>query len=414
MHIRCTNRNPIVDTLVHLPPLPLFVEYFYPRGMVIPTEHDELWIYHALRLHDRVHHLYLCLPPSILHKVLLLMDEHFPILEVLTLETENCIPFTLPKAFVAPNLRRLVVPGISPSRRLRLLTSPSTASLVALTISNIQTSSYFRPRVLIARLSSLPQLEDLDIGFSIPIPGPSTERELLGEQRAPVTISSLTALRFKGVSAYLESLVAQITAPLLEQLQITLFNQIVFALPHLDHLINITDRLKFPEAVVLFDRHAISVTTDNFPNSRWRPLFLCVMCQPLDWQIDCAAQICSGIIPTLSGVERLRLKPDVLGWEIPTEFQNGAIDSTAWHELLRSFIGVKELYIAHRLSKEISRALQVDEVALDPGFLPNLQYIASGDNLFSSFIDTRRGVGRPVEFVKRYHNLKYPSALNSL
>jgi hypothetical protein len=224
----------------------------------------------------------------------------------------------------------------------------------------------------------------------------------------------LTALRFKGISTYLESLVAQITAPLLEQLQITLFNQIVFALPHLDHLINITDRLKFPEAVVLFDRHEISVTTDNFPNLRWRPLFLCVVCQPLDWQIDCAAQICSGIIPMLSDVEQLRLKPDVLGWEILTKFQNGAIDSTAWHELLRSFIGVKELYIAHWLSKEISRALQVDEVALDPGFLPNLQYIASGDNLFSLFIDTHQGVGRPVKFVKRYHNLKYPSTLNSL
>jgi hypothetical protein len=167
MHIRCTNRNPIVDTLVHLPPLPLFVEYFYPRGMVIPTEQDELWIYHALQLHDRVHHLYLCLPPSILHKVLLLMDEHFPILEVLILETENCIPFTLPKAFVAPNLCRLVLPGISPSRRLWLLTSLSTASLVTLTISNIQTSSYFRPRILIACLLSLPQLKDLDIGFSI-------------------------------------------------------------------------------------------------------------------------------------------------------------------------------------------------------------------------------------------------------
>jgi hypothetical protein len=409
MHITCTNGKPIVDTLDHLPPLPLFVEYFYPREMVmsgpwsgplIPTEQDELGIHHALRLHDRVQYIYLRLPPSIFHKVVLFMDQHFPILEDLTLKSENCIPFTLPKAFVAPNLRRLILPGISPPRRLRLLTSM--ASLVTLEISDIETSSYFRPRVLIARLSSLPQLKVLDIGFSIPIPGPSAERELLGEQRAPVTLSSLTTLRFKGVSAYLESLVAQITAPLLKQLEITLFNQTVFALPHLDRLINITDRLKLPDAVVLFDSHKVTVTTDNdLPYPRSRRLFLRVMCQPLDWQLDCAAQICSGIIPTLSGVERLRLERDFSGWDILTELQDGTIDSIAWNELLRSFIGVKELYIGHRLSKKISRALQADEVALDPRFLRNLQYIASRDNLFSSFIDTRRGVGRPVEFVKR-------------
>ncbi|KAN0134645.1 hypothetical protein V8E53_007430 [Lactarius tabidus] len=415
MHIRCTIGKPIVDTLDHLPPLPLFVRYYYPHEMVIPTEHDELGIYHALRLHDRVQCLYLRLPPSILYKVLLLMDEHFPILEDLFLEAENCIPFTLPKAFVAPNLRYLALSGISPPRRLRFLTSLSTVSLVALTINNIENSSYFRPRVLIARLSSLFRLEKLDIGFSMPIPGPSTERELLGEQRAPVTLSSLKTLWFKGVSAYLESLVAQITVPLLERLEITLFNQIVFTLPHLDRLINITDRFKLPEAVVLFDGHQISVTTRHSSPYIWDmgPLFLRVRCQSLDWQIDCAAQICSAIIPTLSGVERLRLEPYFHSWEIPTEFQNGAIDSTAWHELLRPFFGVKELYIDPRLSNEISRALQVDEVAFDPGFLPNLQYIASRDNLFSSFIDTRRGVGRPVEFVKRYYD-QYTGALNSL
>ena len=99
-----------------------------------------------------------------------------------------------------------------------------------------------------ARLRSLPQLEELYIGFSIPIPRPSTERELLGEQGTPVTLPSLKNLRFKGVSAYLESLVAQIRAPLLEQLDITLFNQIAFALPHLSHLINITEGFKFPDS----------------------------------------------------------------------------------------------------------------------------------------------------------------------
>jgi hypothetical protein len=57
----------------------------YNATVTILTEQDELGIYHALRLHDRVRHIHLHLPPSILHKVLVLMDEHFPILEHLSL-----------------------------------------------------------------------------------------------------------------------------------------------------------------------------------------------------------------------------------------------------------------------------------------------------------------------------------------
>ena len=101
------------------------------------TEQDELGIYHALRLHDRVRHIDLNLPPSILHKVFVLMDEHFPILEHLSLTfsatSENSLPLTLPKAFLAPNLRHLALPGISPPKRLRVLTS--TVSLVTLELS---------------------------------------------------------------------------------------------------------------------------------------------------------------------------------------------------------------------------------------------------------------------------------------
>jgi hypothetical protein len=65
----------------------------------ILTEQDELGIYHALRLHDRVRHIHLDLPPSILHKVLVLMDEHFPILEHLSLS------FTAQNSILSHSLR---------------------------------------------------------------------------------------------------------------------------------------------------------------------------------------------------------------------------------------------------------------------------------------------------------------------
>ena len=394
MHIKCTNGTPIVNTLDHLPPLPLFIDYKHVDVATL-TEQDGLGIYHALRLHDRVYRVDISLPPSILPNVFVLLDGQFPILEHLYLTssaTSNSLPPTLPKAFLAPNLRHLSLPSISPPRRLRFLTS--TVSLVTLELSEIQTSSYFRPRLLVARLSSLPLLEELHIGFSIPIPRPSTEREMLGEQRAPVTLPNLKNLQFRGVSAYLESLVAQIRPPFLEKLEITLFNQITFALPHLSYLINITEAFKPRSAVVGFDLDEVYVTTVH-DSSKWGSFFFCVKCKPLDWQIDCVAQICA-LLPTLSCVEQLWLNHT--HQEIPTEFRDGAIDSATWRGLLRSFIGVKRLYIEHWLLVELSRALQVVEVGSDPGFLPYLGSIHAKYNLFTTFIDTRQVVGRSVQF----------------
>ena len=387
-----------MDTLDHLPPLPLFVDYSHRRDGIDLTVQDELGIYHALQLHDRLRHIDLVLPSSIFHKVLVLMDGHFPILERLTLSLsdQSGIPLTLPKAFLAPNLRRLALLHIGLGKRLRALTS--TDSLVSLQLSEIQMSTYSRPRLLVARLRSLPHLEDLHISFSVPIPRPSAERELIGEHGAPVTLPRLKKLWFKGVSAYLESLVAQIRIPLLESLYITLFNQIAFALPHLSYLISITERFKLPKATVNF--HPTFVTATMTPHgSKWSDMgsfYLRVMCKELDWQIDCAAQICRALIPALSNIERLSL--DFFGRNIPTELQDGEIDSTTWHELLRLFIEMKELYVDKMLLEELSRALLVDEVGLDPGFLPNLQNITAEDDRFISFIETRQIVGRPVQF----------------
>ena len=183
---------------------------------------------------------------------------------------------------------------------------------------------------------------------------------------------------------------------------ITLFNQITFSLPHLSHLINITEESKLPASRVYFDPNEVSIITARH-GSPWfdpTPLLLRVTCTQLDWQIDCAAQICNALIPALSGVERIVLRCSH-NFQIPTALENGAIDSRVWHELLRSFIGVKELDIPDKLLEELSRALQVDEVGWDPGFLPNLWSINAADNVFTAFIDTRRVIGRPVRFSQR-------------
>ena len=361
-------------------------------------------IYHALRLHDRVRQIDLHLPPSILQKCLVLMDEHFPILQHLSLSFagDKFTTLTLPKAFLALNLRHLALPSFSPPKRLRFLTS--TVSLVTLVLRNIQKSSYFRPKLLASRLLSLPQLEELSIGFSSPIPRPSAERELLGEPGMPITLPNLKTFKFQGISAYLESFVAQIRVPLLNRVDITLFNQIAFALPHLFHLINIPEGFKLPtsEIFLFFDRDGVSIVMAHHDIlQRYDdPFRLLVKCKQLDWQIDCAAQICSMLIPTPTDVERLTL--EFYDTTPPSELQDGGIDCTTWVELLNSFIGVKELHVCDGLLEELSRALQVDGVESNPGFLPNLQYIIcvpSGNDLFTSFIDARRVTGHQIQFL---------------
>jgi hypothetical protein len=398
MHIRCTNGTPDMDTLDHLPPLPLLLGYRFTI-----SEQDESGIYQALQLHGRVRHIYLDLPPSALQKCLKLMDGYFPILENLSLSfaVGQLTHHTLPKAFLAPHLHHLDLTGVGLPKRLRLLTS--TVSLVTLQLRNIPSSSYFRPRLLAARLSSLLQLEELSIGFSIPIPRPSAEREQLGEQGTPFTLPNLKLLSFKGVGSYLDCLVAQIITPLLERLDVTLFNQIVFAFPHLWHLINSKEGFQLPLATVYFEVDAITISTCRY---HWRPydapFWLRVKCKQFDWQIDCAAQICSALITILSGVEKLSLES--LQVAMP-----GVIDSTSWHELLRSFIGVKQLVIKNPLLGELSRALKLDDVGSDPGFLPNLQDIVAKINYITSFIDSRRVLGRPVQFTQLLRGPRQPA-----
>jgi len=336
----------------------------------------------------------------------MLMDEPFPALEHFSLSftVDKIITLTLPKTFLAPNLRHLVLLGIRLPKRLRLLSS--TVSLVTLVLTNIRASGYIRPRLLVARLQSLLRLEELYIGFSVPIPRPSAEGELLGKQGTPVTLPNLKNLTFRGVGAYLECLIAQIRAPLLERLVITLFNQIAFTLPHLTHFVSITEQIKPDTTEVSFGRDAVVMNYSTRLHDKH--LNLRVKCKQLDWQIDCAAQVCSALMPTISGVEELTL--NLYEPMMPTEWQNGEIDGTTWHELLRSFIGVKELRICDSLTEELSRALGVDEIGSDPGLLPGLQELVSdfkGEDtasLFGSFIHARRVAGRPVHssFPARY------------
>ena len=396
------------------------------------SSEDELGICHALRLRDRVRRIELCVSPPTLDKSLRVMDKPFPILEHLSLlfirGNTSLTPLKICPLFLAPNLRYLHLLGIRLPKRLRLLSS--TLSLVTLKLTNIQAYGYIRPRLLAARLESLSQLKELTVGFSIPIPRPSAERLLLGKEGTPVMLVNLKTFTFQGVSAYLERLISQIRAPVLMALNITFFNQLAFTLNHLSHFVNITEQIKFPRTATIHFNPGKSITLIHArreaPDYSYSRFTLKVMCKSLDWQIDCAAQICGALMSALSGTENLIIKRrsrrslgsnSLRQMRLPTEEDetDDTIDPTTWHELLRLFVSVKEL-TTHNVSVALSRALEVDEIGLDPGLLPDLQEIVSdyrgnhADSLFGSFIHARQVAGRPVSFRLTPHH--FPSAPN--
>ena len=395
-----------MDTLDHLSFLPLFVDY--SKATATMSERDVLALCHALQEYNRLRSIDLSLPASISQMFLMLMDQPFPILEFLRINSiphdhEITMPrLQIPKTFLAPNLHKFILYHISPPKRLSFLSS--TISLVFLTL-NIRNSHDLFLGQLVVRLQSLPQLECLAITFHTPRSG--VDMEPLDEQGILVLLPNLKQFLFDGVNAYLECLVAQIKAPRLEHVAVTLLRQKTFALPHLVHFTNLTEGLKLPITKVTFSsnhRHGphgviISTETAKMP---CRKFAVSVMCKQLGQQIDCATQICRALTPILSHVETLRLESVGPGRSIkPTEWQHG----TAWHELLRPFIGMKTLRVCPFLSQALSFVLQENNVGSDPEFLPGLQELVSGlywnpaCHPFDSFLHARRAAGCPVHSV---------------
>jgi hypothetical protein len=217
-----------------------------------------------------------------------------------------------------------------------------------------------------------------------------------------VTLPNLNRLVFRGVSAYLESLVAQIRAPRLQALDITLFNQLTFAIPHLSHFTNTVQELKLPIAKIFFDCETVSLgmESDRARGDGFRYLSLHVTCKPFDWQIDCAAQSCSALMPVLSSAEQLILGSDT---ERRTTWPNGAVDGVTWLELLRPFIGARELTIhGSVLAWELSRALHLDDSdiqGLDPNLLLALSWLvheAHIEHTYTPFNGNRQNAARRV------------------
>jgi hypothetical protein len=398
MQITLTNNKPPLFMLAHLPPLPLVIDY----RITDPAE-DNSGILHAIQQRDRIRSVDFQAPPPTLEQLIETIDELFPRLDALSLlsttKSEGDSKLVLPRTFMAPNLRHLALHSVSLPTGLPILTFAF--SLVTLKLTDIQAPGYFTPEQLVTQLQHIPHLQELSIGFSIPLPPFSAEGELM---RAPITLTTLPALRrlaFRGVIAYLESLVARIRAPLLERFNVRLFYELTFTLPHLSEFIRKTEGFRHPVANVIFNEEAVAFVIgprDQFNDGTFS---LHISYKPFDWQVDSVAQVCSALAPVLTVVEELTLECDEQS--LSKDWQNEVDGIEDWHGILWPFGGVKKLHIGHPLALEFSRALESDNAAgLMAVLLPELQELRAhvrarkAGNAFATFIDARRVAGRHV------------------
>ena len=393
MRLHIANNSPSLDTLSHLPPLPLIIDYL--DGTRTMTRKDVGNIQLGLRQHgQRVRQVTLRAPSSSFHVWLEPMNEHFPRLEDLSLSctTADDLSLVLPEKFQAPGLRRLALHGIGLPKGFPLLTF--TIALSTLSLTHIEASCYLPPGHLITQIQGLPHLEELTFGFAIPIPFPSSD----GAPITPVTLPTLRRLTFRGVGAYLDNFVAQINTPLLERLSLTLFFELAVNLVNLTKFIQRTEGLRCFVSRVILTKDGASIYAGHYEQQGIGRLNLHVNSRPraLDWQIDLVILVCHALGDVLSIMKKLTLDADEDG--MPSDWEN-ILDSMLWHGLLLPFVGVKWLHIGSSLALTLAQALGSGAGGLALLALQELEVslkIDLAQEAFSSFIKTRESMARPV------------------
>jgi hypothetical protein len=214
MCLLLTNNSPSMGPPSHLLHLPLVIACSDRTKTTIWNDEDNIHL--GLQQHDRVRRVFLRAPSSSLRMWLELMNKHFSRLRDLSLfsTTTEETSLVLPELLQAPDLRHLSLHGVGLPNRSPL---SSMISLSILSLTHIQGCCYFPPGHLVTQLRGLPYLEELSIGFAVPIPLPNSEGNLFSSPTPPVImLHTLRRLTFRGEDDYLDDLVAQINTPLLK------------------------------------------------------------------------------------------------------------------------------------------------------------------------------------------------------
>ena len=339
---------PFLKTLDYWPTLPIAVSFGGSPELNPPAPEDEDNIMAVLKQSGRVSSINLTVTSSLREK-LSSIERPFSELEELVLLSRDSVQLTLPSTFWwGPHLRTLHFTRIALPALPQLLYS--SRNLVDLQLHEVINTWHIPPATLMNALSAMTQLQSLSLHFlstanHIPSPLPSGDRIIL-----PV----LTRLNFRGISAYLEGLVARINSPGLKDIEITFFYKRIFDVSKLSEFI---DRIEIQKshrrADVISSERAISIslTQPGAPTC----FKVQVLCETLCGQVYSMAQICSHFSTLISRVEDLRINVTR-----PPSGQDN-VDSERWLDLIDSFTAVQWFHLAGNLSTNIVLALQPSE-----------------------------------------------------
>ena len=363
LRLFCTLETPARDIVDIWPPLPLIIQDCYGRISHRNGTSGSNNVVAALELNDRVYQIRLLnLSSSELEYLTdAVANKPFPELTDLYLgmfqgDFQGDAPGTiLPDSFLggsAPRLRSLVLLRVPFPGLPKLLLSAT--YLINLDLSFIPRSGYIPPEAMASSLSALTSLEFLCLNFRHPRPRPT-----LGGRRQPPPLArsilpSLTEIRFKGSSEYLEEILARVDAPRLNELDIYFFNQIIFDTPQLFQLISRRPTLRAPEnGHIEFSSGAI---TFRFPSQtpEYTALRVVILCSTSEWQLSSLGQVCTSSLPPLSTLEDLYIFEDQ---RCPSRWQDN-VENMLWLELLHPFGAVKNLYLCEEFISRIALALQ--------------------------------------------------------
>ena len=384
--------------VAHSPPLPLVIDYVDPNRD-ITSEVEGIIL--ALGQRHRVCRIRLDVPLPNMQKLIMSIDEEYPVLEYLIMAIpigDKSTVVMLPPTLQAPHLRRLRLEGFALPIRSPLLTTP--VGLITLALSVGHPSAYFQPDTLLQWLSSMPQLEVLVVAFFFPVLNRDVERQLM--HTTHVTLPNLRWFEFRGVSAYLEAVVGRITTPRLQRLSVKFFKQLTFSVPRLQHFMDTSENLRLDSAKFMFSRDGVYVRVHPRGDEMYA-LRMNVHCLHFDWQVSSVAQIFNPLTQILSSVEHLTLQHRV---QSLSSEEHNEVDRFEWRKLLRPFSSVKSLRVDNGLVKELSRSLRLDDGELPLELFPELQeltYSGSGDtrDAFNSFIEARQNADHPVTLTRR-------------
>ena len=366
-----------------------------------PTKEATDSVVAALRLNHRVSGIRLEYTPDSAWEIFaLLMQQPFPALTQLCIQSYGQIETAVSCSLLggsAPRLRDLDLYGVPFPALPGLLLS--TTNLVRLRYDDIPTSGYIPPQAMVTGLSALTRLESLSLTFHSP-PSPPNRAIPIPPPHTCALFPALTSLRFQCVPGYLEVIVAQIDAPLLQSIVITLFTQEVLEVPELAKFICRTHKLSSTNrAEVTFKSEHITFTLSQ---TLWRvdpkTLKLNLTCCKPDLRLSYLAQFCGSCLPSPSLFECLHIL-------VPLQYtwHSGIYEpDPQWLELLRPFNAVKHLRLSQEIAPFVADYLsslpaeRVTDVlpALEVVFISRLEFF--DPEYISDFVDARQLSGHPV------------------